>query len=130
MTLMLRRTSNALSETPRSTTLATSNSVPPSRGMLMTMYVSGLMSGRPSAAVAMCGDDAMMLIASRGIPLDSSLSAPRRSSSTLSADPVFTSAAMKPFASASMAMNTATTSPMPSAVSSVETGRCETLRTL
>jgi hypothetical protein len=27
------------------TTLATSNSLPPSRGMLMTMYVSGLMSG-------------------------------------------------------------------------------------
>ena len=78
----------------------------------------------------MCGDDAMMLIASRGMLLDNSLSAPRRSSSTLSGEPVFTSAAMKPFASASMATNTATTSPMPNAVSSVETGRCDTLRTL
>jgi len=64
------------------------------------------------------------------MPLDSSLSAPRRSRSTLSDEPVFTSAAMKPFASASIATNTATTSPMPSAVSSVETGRCETLRML
>jgi hypothetical protein len=35
----------------------------------------------------MCGDDAMMLIASRGMPLDSSLSAPAAQSSTLSADP-------------------------------------------
>ena len=68
--------------------------------------------------------------ASRGMLLDSSLSAPRRSSNTLSGEPVFTSAAMKPFASASIPTNTATTSPMPSAVSSVETGRCDTLRTL
>ena len=78
----------------------------------------------------MCGDDAMMLIASRGIPLDISLSAPRRRSNTLSADPVFTSAAMKPLASASIATNTATTIPIPSAVSSVDTGRCVTLRML
>ena len=98
--------------------------------MLMTMYVSGLTSGRPSAPVAMCGDALMMLIASRGMPLESSLSAPRRSRSTLSDDPVFVSAAMKPFASASMATNTATTSPMPSAVSAVDTGRCVTLRRL
>ena len=98
--------------------------------MLMTMYVSGLISGRPSVPVAMYGEVLMMLMASRGMPLDSSLSAPRRRRSTLSTEPVLVSAAMKPFASASMATKTATTRPMPRAVSAVETGRCVTLRRL
>ena len=65
-----------------------------------------------------------MLIASRSRPLDISESAPFRSTSTFRSEPVRVSAAAKPLASASMPMNTATTSPMPSAVSAVETGRC------
>ena len=70
----------------------------------------------------------MMLTASRWSELDNSLSAPRRSTSTLSGEPDVTNAAMNPFASASIATNTATTSPMPSAVNAVDTGRCMTLR--
>ena len=70
----------------------------------------------------------MMLAAWRSISLDSSESAPFRSTSTFWLEPVLIRAARKPFASASMPMNTATTSPMPSAVNAVDTGRWSTLR--
>jgi len=96
----------------------------------MMTYTSGDTSGRPSAPAATCGSAAMMLDTSRPRPLESSESAPLRSTRTFRLDPVLASAALKPLASASMPMNTATTRPTPSAVSAVETGRCTTLRTL
>ena len=72
----------------------------------------------------------MMAALSREIPLASSESAPLRSTSTLSAEPVRISAVRKPFASASIAMNTPTTRATPSAVIALETGRRARLRTL
>ena len=71
-----------------------------------------------------------MLTLWRSSALDISLSAPPRSTSTFWAEPVRTSAERKPFASASIPMNTATTSAMPSAVNAVETGRWSRLRAL
>ena len=127
-TMWMLRTLNAWSLTPRATTLLTPS--PTARGMFTTTLTSGLTRGRPSAPVAMRGSVAMSRASSRDTPLSISLDAPRRSTMTLSGEPVFTSAARKPLASASMAMNTATTSATPSAVIAVETGRCAMLRAL
>ena len=81
--------------------------------------------------MAMCGDAPMMLAASR-VDAARQLASRRRGGgrARCRSEPVLRSAARKPFASASMPMNTATTSAMPSAVSAVETGRCSTLRAL
>ncbi len=129
VTFTLARTCHACALTPRTTTLA-SLVVSPSRPSGMTTYTSGLASARPSAPRATWGDAVRLLTASRSSPLDISESAPLRSTSTFCSEPVRVSAAAKPLASASMPMNTATTSPMPSAVSAVDTGRCRTLRRL
>ena len=71
-----------------------------------------------------------MLTLWRSMLLDISESAPRRSTSTFWLEPVRMSAERKPLASASMPMKTATTSPIPSAVKAVETGRWSRLRAL
>jgi len=126
---MSRRTAKAASLTPRATTFAMDR-VSSRRWMLIATNTSGLTSGLPSGPAATWGEAAMMRAVSRLIPLESSASAPRRSTSTLSGEPVRTSAARNPLASASMAMNTATTMPTPRAVIAVDTGRWSTLRTL
>ena len=128
-TRTLDRTVQAWSPTPRATTFATCV-VSKILGSGTRTYTSGLTRGFPSAPVATWGAAARMLATSRDRPLDSSESAPRRSTSRFRSDPVRTRAVRKPFASASMPMNTATTSAMPSAVKAVDTGRCSTLRTL
>ena len=71
-----------------------------------------------------------MLAVWRSMLLDSSLSAPSRRTRMFCAEPVRTRAARNPLASASMPMNTATTSAIPSAVNAVETGRWSRLRAL
>ena len=96
----------------------------------ITTYSSGLAMARPSGPRATWGDPVSALTASRSRPLDISESAPFRSTSTFCSDPVRVSATANPLASASIPMNTATTSPMPSAVSAVDTGRWRTLRRL
>ena len=96
----------------------------------MTMYASGLTIGRPSPPTATWDDEVRMLAAWRSMLLDSSESAPLRRISTFSGEPVRTRAARNPFASASIPMNTATTSAIPSAVKAVDTGRWSRLRAL
>ena len=127
-TRWMLRTANASSFTPRATTLLTPS--PTARGMLITTKTSGLTSGRASAPLAIRGSAAMRRALSRGTPLSISLVAPRRSTTTLSGDPVRASVARKPPASASIATKTATTSARPSAVIAVDTGRCAMLRRL
>jgi hypothetical protein len=129
VTATLARTVQACSLTPRTTTLA-SFVVSAIRPSGTTMYDSALTSWRPSAPRPMCGAAEMMLADARSMLLESSESAARRRTSTVSSEPVRVSAAAKPLASASIPTNTATTSPMPSAVSAVDSGRPIMLRKL
>ncbi len=71
-----------------------------------------------------------MFADSRDTPLEISLSAPLRSTSTLRATPVLSIERWKPAASASAPIRIATVSAMPTAVVSVEIGRWVTLRKL
>ena len=72
----------------------------PRRSLFTTMTISALARGRPSGPAAMPGVDLMMFVWSSVMPLEISLSAPFRSTSALSGDPVVTSDALKPAASA------------------------------
>src|SRR5438034_1942526 len=102
----------------------------PSRGLFVTTTRSALTSGLPSGPVATSLDARRISACARVIALEISLSAPLRSASALSLEPLSISAAWKPPASASAPMKIATVSPTPTAVVSVDTGRCSTLRTL
>ena len=102
----------------------------PTRGRFVSTTTSALASGCPSAAVATSGSARRMFTASRVMPLEISLSAPLRSTSRLSFEPVSSSAAWKPEASAIAPIRIATVNATPSAVVAVETGRCRMLRRL
>ncbi len=92
--------------------------------------MSVLPSARPSGAVAMSGSDLRMLAASRPTPLEISLSAPTRITMTFSGEPLSTSAAWNPEASAKAPTRIITTIAIPQPVASVVIGRWMTLRML
>ncbi len=87
-------------------------------------------SGAPSAPRATCGRLSKSAACSRAMPLCTSVAAPLRIASTLSAEPVATSVCRSPASSISTAANTNTTSAMPPAVSTVVSRRTQRLRAM
>ena len=96
------RRSAAAGSTPRTMTL--DEPVWPSRGLFTTITISALARGRPSGPTATAGCAFRMFTCSSVMPLEISESAPSRNSSALSGEPVVTSEARKPAASASAPM--------------------------
>jgi hypothetical protein len=92
--------------------------------------MSVLTSGLPLGPGATSGSALRMLAASRPTPLEISLSAPTRMTIALSGEPLSTSAAWKPEASAKAPTRIITTIAMPQPVASVVMGRWTTLRKL
>ena len=102
----------------------------PTRSRFVSTTISALASGRPSGARAMSGSALITAAASRGMPLEISLSAPVRITIAFEVEPVPTIAAWKPEASAKAPTRIVTTIAMPQPVASVVSGRCTTFRTL
>ena len=102
----------------------------PRRSLLTTITISALARGRPSGPTATAGFDLRMFTWSSVTPLEISLLAPFLSTSALSGEPVVTSEARNPAASARAPMKIDTVRPMPIAVVAVDAGRLVTLRRL
>jgi len=118
---------------------ASPRSARPRIGTLLRLPVLSLISelstttsreacGSPRASRATCGSASISAAWSRVTPLCTSVTAPLRITTTLSAAPVPPSEARRPASSISTAANTNTTSAMPPAVSTVVSLRTHRLR--
>jgi hypothetical protein len=96
--VMPPRSSGAAGSTPRSMTF--DEPFCPRRSLFTTITISTLARGRPSGPTATSGSALRMFAWSSVMPLEISLSAPLRRMSALSGEPVVTSDALNPAASA------------------------------